>query len=215
MAAFLPAIAQVGSTLLQNLINKGNDKPKKLSNFDKGQKNVFSNLTNLLGGLGMQGGGVNNALGLLQQYFDPNSDVYKNFEKPYLQQFEQETIPMLAERFAGLGAQGGALSSSGFGQALSSAGSNLQTNLAQMKSGLQNKSLTDFLNLYMQLNQQALGAQPFSYLNRENAGGASGNLDLSQLGQLFANMGSGGGSGNQYPLTNSYDLMFRQQGLPG
>ena len=55
----------------------GGDKMKKFDQYTPEQndqlKNVFQQLQ------GLQGGGYGNAMGLLQQYLDPNSDVYKNF----------------------------------------------------------------------------------------------------------------------------------------
>lgn len=141
------------------------DKLKKLENLSPEQKQYFQQFLGNAQGLGGQGG-YGQAINLLQQYLDPQSDVYRNFEAPYRQQFEQETVPMLAEQFAGTGANSGALSSSGFGQALSAAGSNLQTNLAQMKSGLQRQSIQDILGQYNTMSGLGLGTQPFSYYNK-------------------------------------------------
>ncbi len=56
---------------------------------------------------------------------------------------------------------GGGLSSSGFGQALSAGASELQTNLAQMKSQMSRQSINDLLNLFAQLSGQSLGTRGF------------------------------------------------------
>jgi hypothetical protein len=141
------------------------DKVKKLESLSPEQKQILQQLLGNIQGLGGQGG-YGQAINLLQQYLDPNSEVYGNFEAPYRQEFEQQTIPNIAERFAGAGAQGGALSSSGFGQALGAAGANLQTNLAQMKSGLQRQSIQDILGQYSTMTGQGLGIQPFAYYNK-------------------------------------------------
>ena len=106
-------------------------------------------------------GGYNDAMGLLQQYLDPNSDVYSNFEKPYTQQFEQQTLPGIAERFAGANAMGGGLMNSGFGQSLGAAGANLQTQLAQMKQQYQRQSINDLLGQYNQLTKTGLDTNTF------------------------------------------------------
>jgi hypothetical protein len=135
---------------------------KKVSNFDRIQKQLHGQRGNQALGLGGAGGGYENAIGLLQDYLNPESDIYQNFEAPYLQRFNQQTVPGLAERFAGFGAQGGALSSSGFGQALSTAGANLQTDLAAMKANMQRNSIADILNQYNTLSSGVMGAQPFS-----------------------------------------------------
>jgi hypothetical protein len=146
----------------------GKDKYKQLKNMSPGQNQLFNQLISLLSGGGQGGGGLEQSLGLLQQYLDPESDVYKNFEQPYMQQFNEQTVPMLAERFAGYGGgMGGGLSSSGFGQSLGAAGSQLQTNLAQMKSGMQRQSINDILGL----TQNALSQQPFSYAHQQASPG--------------------------------------------
>lgn len=135
---------------------------KKVSNFDPIQKQLHAQRGRQALGLGGAGGGYQNAMGILQGYLDPESDQYQNFEAPYLQKFNQQVIPGLAERFAGFGAQGGGLSSSGFGQALGAAGANLQTDLAAMKANMQRNSISDILNQYNQMTSGVMGAQPFS-----------------------------------------------------
>lgn len=144
------------------------DKIKKFDQFTPEQKKFMGMLGQMLmGGKGQQGG-FNQSFGLLQDYLDPESDVYKNFEAPYLQQFQDQIVPMLAERFAGAGGGlGGGISSSGFGQALSTAGSQLQTNLAQMKSGMQRDSISDILGL----SSNFMGMQPFGYEKRQGSPG--------------------------------------------
>ena len=137
------------------------DKFNKMSTMSGGQEKFFNQYMKQMQGMMP---GMKQATGMLQQYMDPNSDVYKNFEKPYMQQFEDETVPMLAERFAGMGGgMGGGLSSSGFGQSLGAAGSQLQTNLAQMKSQMQRQSIMDMLSQFNQMSGLGLGTQSFSY----------------------------------------------------
>lgn len=132
---------------------------QQASNYTKGQQRTLKNVNASQNQLSQ--GGYQNAMGLLEQYLNPNSDVYKNFEKPYQQQFEQQTIPQLAERFAGANAMGGGLMTSGFGQSLGAAGANLQTQLAQMKQQYQRQSINDLLGQYNQLTNQSLGAKSF------------------------------------------------------
>lgn len=191
MAAWVPAAIQAAATIGSSLLGN-NDQNKKLDNWNKEQKDFFSkyvNNANLAGGQGAQ-----DALGLLKQYLNPQSDVYKNFEQPYLNEFNNRTIPMLAERFAGLGGgMGGGLSSSGFGQALGTAGADLQSNLASLKSQLQRGSINDLLNFYMQMASGVIGAQPFSYANRPGESNP-----LSSFMQGFNSQGFGGGFGNLF-----------------
>ena len=60
-----------------------------------------------------------------------------DFAQPYINEFNQQTIPGLAEQFAGVGG----LSSSGFQNAATGAGANLQAMLASLRGGLQNQAL--------------------------------------------------------------------------
>lgn len=123
-------------------------------------------LAQLLGMLGPQGGlgqGFGESTDYLRQLMDPNSQAINQFSQPYMQQFEQQTIPQLAERFAGAGAMGGGLSSSGFGQALSAAGGNLQTQLAALKAGLGQQAANQLMGQYGSMTGQAMGVQPFGY----------------------------------------------------
>lgn len=178
--------------LFDFLFGKG-DKMQKVEQFTPEQKQFMGLLSNaLMGGKGGQAGGFNQAFGLLQQYLNPESDLYQNFEAPYLQQFQDQTIPMLAERFAGAGGPSGgglsgALSSSAFAQSLGSAGSQLQTNLAQMKSGLQRESIADILGL----SKNFMGMQPFGYQKMQGNAG----LIPQALGGFAQGFGGGYGVG--------------------
>jgi hypothetical protein len=117
---------------------------------------------------------------------------FEAFAEPYRQQFQNETIPMLAERFAGIGGgQGGgmsgALSSSGFGQSLSSAGSNFNAQLAQLYAGLRQQAAGQMAGLA----GTALGAQPYYLKQRQ----ASPGLLQSALSSFAQGAGSAIGGG--------------------
>lgn len=145
----------------------GSEGMQKVPTMNKDQSKLLKQILQSLTG-GMAGGANNQALGLLQKYLDPESDVYKNFEQPYIQQFEQETVPKLAEQFAGFGGgMGGGLSSSGFGQAIGGAGAKLRTDLAGMKSGLQRQSINDIMNYFQNMTSIGLGKEPFAYTNKD------------------------------------------------
>lgn len=83
----------------------------------------------------------------------PNATA--EFNAPYMQQFQQQVLPGIAERFAGGGTGAGALNSSAFNQTLATAGSGLQSTLAQLRQQLMQQSA-----------QQGLGyaQQPYSNL---------------------------------------------------
>lgn len=169
-------------------------------------------------------GAYPNAIGLLQSLLDPNSQTYKNFEAPYLQQFQQQTIPGIAEQFAGAGALGGGLSSSGFGQALGAAGANLQTSLAQMKENLRMQAAQGILGQYnqgfgqTQQDQFALGPRDPSY-GQSFAAGASKGFGQAGANYLYNQQNRGVGSGDtgrgyqsNNPITNELDRMYRTTG---
>lgn len=217
MSFLAPLLAGAASGIAGGLMGGGSGL-RKVPTLTKEQKQLLNNQIQQALQLQGPGGGYQNAIGLLQQYLNPQSDVYQNFEQPYLDEFYQKIIPGIAERFAGYGGgQGGALSSSGFGQALSSAGANLQTNLAQMKSGMQRNAILDLLNQYNTLSGSSLSAQPFGYQDK-GAGilpsalsGALSNINFSGMSGQNSNRRNSYQA--QYPLTNYYDQNFRAQGV--
>ncbi len=184
----------------------GGDQFKRHSVLNQGQEGLLQDILQKLGAGGQLGQGYDQALGGLQDFMDPSSEAMSRFADPYMRQFNQETVPGLAERFAGGGAMGGGLSSSGFGQALGSAGANLQSQLASMKTGLQRQAIGDIMNQYRGLAQQGLGTQAFRY-EPPGMGGMSQLLaTLMQSGvpqqgfqRLFQQ--GGGGSGGITPTT--------------
>lgn len=110
------------------------------------------------------GGGFGQSQEYLSGLFGPNA--FENFAQPYNQQFEQQVLPGIAERFAGFGANSGALSSSGFGQALAGGASDFQSKLAQLFSQLQMQASGQLGNRFNQQSQLGLGYQPFAYNER-------------------------------------------------
>ncbi len=129
----------------------------------------------MLGGQGGVGQGFGESTDYLRQLINPNSEAVNQFSAPYQQQFEQQTVPGLAERFAGAGALGGGLSSSGFGQALSTAGGNLQTQLAALKASLGQQASGQLMGNYQGLSGLGLGTKPFGYQNTKGQQGLLGN----------------------------------------
>lgn len=182
--ATIAALANAAGGLLNAFGNKGGGQSlKKISNYTPGQDQLLSQINQYLTSGGQEG--MQKAMQLLQSYMDPNSQANQDYEEPYMRAFNEETLPGIAEQFAG-GAGGGALSSSGFGQALGSAGAGLQSNLASQKRDRMRQSLMDFLGQYNQQSGQTLNARPFSYL-RKDSGGPAGN----PIGGLLSNMTPG------------------------
>lgn len=207
----------------------------KVSNFTREQRGLLK--SDIGQARDLQQGGYGDAMSLLQQYLNPQSDIYRNFEAPYRQEFEQQTIPGLAERFAGMGAMGGGLSSSGFGQSLGAAGANLQAQLAQMKQQYQRQSINDLLGQYNQIANRGLSTRSFENVYDPgtqgqlgfggqvlNAGltaaatafggpaGGAAYQGLSNMFQSGMNSGSNNGTGNKgYGGFSNLDINFGQR----
>lgn len=126
----------------------------------------------LQGGPGQQGGG----------------GAYDQFSQPYLQQFQEQVLPMIAERFAG----GGALSSSGFGQALGGAGAGLQSQLAQLFSSLQGQASGRQQNQFQNLSSLGLGYNPFAYHEKQGTQGFLAPFLTAAAGNIKGIGGLGG-----------------------
>lgn len=122
-------------------------------------------LNQLLGGLsGPMGAGLGN----LQQILSGDPEAFKAFEAPARTAFEQQTVPGIAERFSGAGAQ----SSSAFGQTLGQAGANLEEQLSAQRAGLQSQALGQLSGLL----GQGLGAKPFGYQQTPGSQGFIGGM---------------------------------------
>lgn len=171
------------------------DKMKKFDTMSKEQKGLLNQLYQMLGMEGQLGQGYQGALGLQQQLMDPSSEAVQQFAQPYMDQFNQQTVPGLAERFAGMGGMGGGLSSSGFGQSLSAAGGNLQNQLAALKAGLGQQAAQSLMGQYGNMTGTALGTPTFGYQQPNPSGyggflqswGQAGMPGLQQAGQGLSN----------------------------
>jgi hypothetical protein len=183
-------------------------KTKQLPTLNKDQLRLLGQMIQLLGPGGGLGQGFGESLDYQRQLMDPSSEAVNQFTQPYVDQFNQQTIPGLAERFAGLGGGlGGGLSSSGFGQSLSSAAGNLQTQLAALKAGLGQQAAGQLMSQYTNLSGQALGKSPFGYMQQPGTQGflpqalsaylQAGFPGLGNMGSSFANAGSAPRLNNQ------------------
>lgn len=86
---------------------------------------------------------------------DPSSEAYEKFKAPMMTEFQQQIIPGISERFAGMGAQ----SSSAFGQQLGAAGAGLEERLAALRTGLQQEGARGLQDVSQQ--QFSIGATPY------------------------------------------------------
>lgn len=190
------------------------DKLKKVPSGTKQQRQFHSDLLAKAMGLGQ--GGYNQAQDYYSSLLQPGNEAYQRFSEPYMNQFEEQILPMIAERFAGMGA----LSSSGFGQALGGAGAGLQSQLAQLFAQLQAGAAQQQTGQYNQLAQTGLNYEPFQYAQKQGSQGFLGPL----LGNAFEGAANAAGAGaakgigslfkrpqtqTQSPLTGMYDALFR------
>lgn len=120
------------------------------------QSGLMNMIMQLLSG---QGGEMGGPFGYLQELLSGSPEAFSKFEAPYQRQFQEETIPGLAERFSGQGAQ----RSSAFGQALSSAGAGLSENLANLREQLRTGAATQALGL----GQTALGTNTMGLVEKQ------------------------------------------------
>lgn len=79
-------------------------------------------------------------MGNLQQLLSGSPEAFAQYEAPYKREFNERTIPGLAERFSSLGA--GAQGSSAFGQQMGQAGAGLSETLAALRGQLQQNALS-------------------------------------------------------------------------
>lgn len=154
----------------------------KLEKVATGSSQQLQFANSLIGQLMKQMKG-NGAYGQSQDYLSGlfGEDAFENFSDPFQQQFQQQfqqdLLPRISERFAGIGGNSsGALSSTGFGQALGGAAaqgqSNLQAQLAQLFSQLQMGGANQLSNQFNQQSQLGLGYQPFAYNQQQGTTGA-------------------------------------------
>ncbi len=172
------------------------EKLKKVPTGTPEQEQFGQDLMAMLQGMRQPGGGYDLANQYNNSLLGPNQqEAYNNFSSPYLQQFQEQVLPMIGERFAGAGA----LSSSGFGQALGGAGAGLQSQLAQLFSGLQQQAAGQQYGQFNQMANTGLNYQPFAYYQKPGgatqAGGFMQGFDPSSLSGIF-DMFKGQGGGN-------------------
>ena len=110
----------------------------------------------------------------INQILSGDPEAFANFEAPFKRQFEQETVPGIAERFAGLGSHG-AQSSSAMNQTMAQAGRELSENLAALRGNLQQNALGQIQGLTGQAMQptfESVYKQPTTGFLGGLAGGA-------------------------------------------
>lgn len=119
------------------------------STYGKPQLGLIDQIVNQVKGMGKGGGDITQnptfqgGQQWLQGLFN-DPEFFRSFEAPLMRQFNEEIIPGLANRFAGMGT-GGSLGSTGFRNQLAREGSNLSTNIAALRGGMQQQAIPQAL----------------------------------------------------------------------
>ena len=172
----------------ETLFGRG-DKVKQLPTMTGGQMQGLEGILAQLQQMQGPGGAYGGAQDYLSKILSGDPGAMAEFEAPYRQEFEQKTIPGLAERFAGMSPMGGGLSSSGFGQAIGGAGAGLQAQLAGLHGALRQGASGQAMGQFNQLANMGLGTRAFENYMQPGSGGLFGGLAEG----LAGGMGQGGG----------------------
>ncbi len=205
------AIGAVAGGLSGLFGGKQKDKFRQLTNLSPEQQQ-FQNmlLQNLQGGqAGQNYGGAND---YISQMLSGSPEAYQRFAQPHITQFNEQVLPGIAERFAGLGGGlgGGATSSSGFGQALGGAATQFQSNLAGLYAQLQQQAANQAFNQYNTMGNLGLGTRGFENLYQPGQLGAGGQF-MAGLGE---NAGKGIGLGISQRIASAFQNKFGQNQQP-
>jgi len=170
---------------------------------------------NFINSVLQQTGPLNQAgMDYLRQILNNDPKAFEAYEAPIKQQFEEETIPNILERFSSAGAR----NSSALNQTLGRSGRDLSTQLAGQRANLRDSALSRL----MQFNQTGLTQtkQPYMKGGSEGLAGPLLNLGASVIGGPLASGFSsltnflsskfgGAASGGGGDLTGAYDFGFR------
>jgi hypothetical protein len=112
---------------------------EKVSTLRKGgQEGLFNQLQQSLAAGQRGGGAFNEAADYYRNLLGNNTEDFNAFAQPELRRFREQTIPGLAEQFAGFGS--GGLDSSGFRNAAVGAGTDLSERLGAIRAQLRQQA---------------------------------------------------------------------------
>ncbi len=117
------------------------------------QQGLFKQLMAAIKGQGA-GGAFGGAADYYRDLLSDNPEDMEAFQAPEMRRFQQQTIPGLAEQFAGFGSGSGLLGSSGFRNAAATAGADLGERLAAMRAHLRQQAAGGLAQLGQQGFQQ-------------------------------------------------------------
>lgn len=200
-----PAFALAIPSILSALGGLTGSKSEYGSTYSKGARNLIDDIIKEVKSQSsaqniQQQPGYQTGMDWLQGLFN-NPEFFNQFEAPLQRQFQEQTVPELANRFAGMGSEG-ALGSTGFRNQLAREGSNLHSNIAALRGNMQQNAIPQLLGYsqqpfsnYMSLLQSALTPTKNTYQPASSgffggiapaAASGFGQLFGNQLGQSFA-----------------------------
>lgn len=168
-----PMLIMAAMTALSAASSAFGEKGKQGSTYSKPQLGKIEDILNDLKGMKgsqdiTQNAGYQQGLQSLMNLFN-DPEFFKSFEAPLQRQFQEETVPGLANRFASMGS-GGATGSTAFRNQLGREGSNLSTNIAALRGNMQMNAIPQLLQYaqqpfsnYMSLLQTALNPTQNTY----------------------------------------------------
>jgi hypothetical protein len=164
LGSILGAGASYGLSKLDKSGAPGSGTPEQIRRIRTGtpeasefQQKLFNN-----NGLLDRNRGYRKGSNFLSELLSGGDQAFQNFEAPYMQNYEENILPDIANRFAGMGTGNSGLSSSGFQQTLAQSGRGLQRDLAQMRSGLQMQALPQALQYAQQPISNQMNAMQWS-----------------------------------------------------
>lgn len=167
----LMSLGGIGS-LIYSLFQggSGSQDAEMKSSYSPGQQKLLGKATNTA--MNMDYPDINNNPQYQQQndwlmsmFNDP--DFFKNFEAPIYRDFEENTMPSLTNRFAGMGS-GGGHQSSAFRNQVAREGTNLHEKLAGMRGNMQQNAIPQLQNSAQMPNNQYMNLLNSTLGNREN-----------------------------------------------
>ena len=187
--AAIAALSALGAGGLASTTQGGRDflfgKDERMDEYsllDPQQQGMQAQLTQ---GLGGQGGAQMQGLEWLQKILSGDPQAMRQFEAPMTRQFEQQTVPGIAERFAGMGSHG-SQNSSGQNLAMAQAGRELSENLGSMRGQLQMGAMNQLQGFMGQARQPTF----FRHFRPETGGFMGGmapgvGQGMSQAGMAY------------------------------
>lgn len=181
-SSFGPIGTGVGAVAggLGGLFGGGNQKTQfqQRPTLSKQQRPIFNQLTNAAQAPGA-GGAFGDSADYYRSLLSDDSEDYNAFAAPEMRQYREQILPGIAEQFAGFGA--GGLSSSGFNNAASGAGTDLAERLGAIRASLRQQGAQGLQNI----GNQSLGTQFTGNFARPPAEGG-----FNSFGQGLGNVGT-------------------------